>query len=227
MSRLFGEIVEPSTRALIDDDIEEYPDYLGFTPEWEGNATVPKQINSLIVLESNVIKDVVNNCVLAQEKSICKLENGGIEIFQLPNSNYIILYNERKGLNPGQIVEILEKWIVTSKTIYTVTTDSIYNYQSTNNYKEKPVSLVRVISNVDKKRNNLEQPNLVTGLGATILEYCIHESIKKCTLYIIYMDKSPLDSFSCTPIFNVFTEIGIPINNRNIKARESSNNLYM
>jgi hypothetical protein len=27
---VFGEIVEPSTRALIDDDYEEYPDYVKY-----------------------------------------------------------------------------------------------------------------------------------------------------------------------------------------------------
>ncbi|CAH1107983.1 unnamed protein product [Psylliodes chrysocephalus] len=225
----FGEIVEPSTRALIDEDLEEYPEYLNITPEWEGNFTVPNEINSLIFLESRIVKDLIYSCVLVQEKSLCKLMNGGLEIFALPNNQFIVLYSEGNGLNTGQIVESLKNWIYTAKEIYAITTDSVYNYQNPYNV-EKPISLIRVLTNSENTFNykKLEQPNLVTGLGACLLTYCIHQSLGKCTLFVIYIDKSHLDSYSSTAVLEVLKKLDIPIKNSNVKiSSTSNNNLYM
>lgn len=83
------------------------PLFFSITPEWEGNFTVPNEINSLIFLESRIVKDLIYSCVLVQEKSLCKLMNGGLEIFALPNNQFIVLYSEGNGLNTGQVGYLL------------------------------------------------------------------------------------------------------------------------
>ncbi|XP_056631220.1 uncharacterized protein LOC130441522 [Diorhabda sublineata] len=228
-SVLFGEIVEPSTRALIDEDLEEYPEYVEITPKWEGNYETPHEINSLIVIESRIVRDLLNDCILNNQKPICTLINGGIDIYSFKEKQYFVVYYEGKELNACQVVEAIEHWILKAKIIYTIKSDSIYNYQNPF-LLEKPAYIIKTISNIESNLSytKLEQPNLVTGLGAAVLSYCIHQQIPKCTLIIIYLHQSQLDSFNSWPILDVFKKMGLSIQHCTIKDRVvNMNNLYM
>lgn len=105
----------------------------------------------------------------------------------------------------------------------------MYSYQ---NYslREKPISLIKTLSNDDKSKtfgyDTLESPNLITGLGAGILSYCIHMNFK-CNLFIVYVDTSPVDSLNMGPLLNLIKKLDIPLQNTDIKLTQSSSNLYM
>ncbi|XP_050517009.1 uncharacterized protein LOC126891781 [Diabrotica virgifera virgifera] len=228
-SLMFGEIVEPSTRALIDEDIDEYPAPIEILPVWEGNFEVPNEIDCLFITESAAVKDLVDSCVIEKENSLCKLKNGGVEIFSIPERQYMVVFQEEKELNVGEITEILDKWIQQAKIIYAITSESIHNYQNSLLF-ERPPFLIRILSNTDNdiKYAKLEQPNLITGLGSAVLSYCIHHSIKKCTLFVIYIDKSQQLSFNSTPILDVFKNTKLPVRNYVVKDKLSNTgNLYM
>lgn len=98
-----------------------------------------------------------------------------------------------------------------AKEVYAITSCSIGTYQ---NYEinEKPLSLIRILTNSEAMfpYQQLEQPNLVTGLGANILSFCLHYKLK-CTLFIIYSDLLPSDSINTKPFLDIFNLIGFPI----------------
>nr|XP_023025780.1 uncharacterized protein LOC111513786 [Leptinotarsa decemlineata] len=229
-SLLFGEIVEPTTRALIDDDLEEYPEYIQ-PLEWEGNCETPNQIDTLVFVETEKVKKLLNSCVLLNLKSIGKLKSAGVEIYNIKENVYVITHFEQKDFNTGEIVEAFENWIKIAKHIYAVTSDSIYNYQNGDLY-EKPSALLRMLSNDPEEKihcGQLETPNLVTGLGANVLSYCIHTELK-CTLFIAYVDNSPLDSANIGVLLDLFTRLDIPVSKKVITERGedlSSSNLYI
>lgn len=92
------------------------------------------------------------------------------------------------------------------------------------------MSLIKILSNDDKSKtfgyDTLEPPNLVTGLGASVLSYCIHID-SKCNLFILYVDTSPLDSLNMGPLLNLVKKMDIPLKNTDVKLPPASNNLYI
>ncbi|XP_018579485.1 uncharacterized protein LOC108917406 [Anoplophora glabripennis] len=226
---VFGEIVEPSTRALIDEDLEEYPEYTESIPDWEGSTEPPGNIDTLIFIETGRVTGIFRNCVLGDQKANSKINNAGIEIFDITAHKYLVVFTEKKEFTCGEIVELLDRWIRAAKHIYTITSESIYSYQNVNLY-EKPVSLVKALSNDANSKgfgySLLEPPNLVTGLGASVLSYCVHIKLK-CNLFVMYVDTSPLDSLNMGPLLHLIKKLDIPLKNTDVRLSPSSSNLYM
>ncbi|KAG5882133.1 hypothetical protein JTB14_005962 [Gonioctena quinquepunctata] len=228
---VFGEIVEPTTRALIDDELEDYPEYIEKRPEWEGSCETPSDIDTLLFLETEKVKKLLFCCVLGDLKPIGRLKNAGVEIYNVKKNIYIITHFEHGELNTGQIVDAFGKWISTARKTYAITSESINIYQDIN-LTEKPSSLIRMLSsnqNETIKYNKLQAPNLVTGLGANVLSYCIHIGLK-CTLLIAYIDNAPLDSINIGILLELFRKLHIPVikNVFNEHIEDiSSSNLYI
>ncbi|KAJ8945864.1 hypothetical protein NQ318_002703 [Aromia moschata] len=225
---LFGEIVEPSTRALIEDDLEEYPEYTESVPEWEGSSETPRDINGLLFIETEKIGKLFYSCVLGENKPLSKIKNAGIEVFDIGNKQYVVIFSEKKDFTCGEVTELFDPWIRKAKRTFTITSDSIGNYQNSN-FTEKPVSLIRTVSNDPSKSfgyEKLESPNLVSGLGASVLSYCIHLDLK-CTLFVLYIDTSPLGSVNMEPLLKLVTKLDIPVKHTEMKISTSSSNLYM
>ncbi|CAH0553972.1 unnamed protein product [Brassicogethes aeneus] len=206
---LFGEIVEPSTRALIYDE-EEYPNYTKVEPVWDGDSTL-KNINTLLFIESNKITTLIKKFVIGDEKPIKKLNNGGLKVYNFAGDKYIVLVEEQTTYCNGEIIEILKDWISNAKSVYTVTSDSISSYQN-NDMHEKPEVVLRSLTNKSNTLGciNLEIPNLVTGLGASVLSYCKHFDLS-CELFVVYMDNSPLDSRNTGPVLEMVKKMGFSV----------------
>ncbi|KAJ8961644.1 hypothetical protein NQ314_005896 [Rhamnusium bicolor] len=225
---VFGEIIEPSTRALIDEDLEEYPEFIESIPKWEGNLEVPQEIETLIFIETEKVLKLFENCVLEEEKVFSEIINAGIKVYNVHKNKYIVVFSEKKELSCGEITELFDKWITTAQNIFTITSESICNYQNIS-LSEKPVSLIRFLSNNVSETfgyNKLESPNLVSGLGASVLSYCIYLGLP-CTLFIAYVDTSPLDSVNMGPVLNLLKRIKLTVKSTKMKITSSSSNLYM
>ncbi|CAH1118795.1 unnamed protein product [Phaedon cochleariae] len=229
-SCLFGEIVEPTTRALVNEDID-FPPYVEVPQEWEGNTEVPKEVDTLIFLETDNLNKIFSSCIIHDNKPVCKLKNGGIKIFNVGDDKYIVTFFEEKQFNTGQIVEALSDWIFIAENIYTITTDSICKYQNFD-LVDHPSSVIRIISNSSTRNTleyvQLEPPNLVTGLGSSVLTYCIHMKMRKCTLFIAYMDISPLDFLNSGAILSLLKKLKIKVRNSHIQDNNVlASNLYI
>ncbi|KAJ8920524.1 hypothetical protein NQ315_005393 [Exocentrus adspersus] len=226
---MFGEIVEPCTRALIDEDeFDEFTEHAVGVPDWEGNAEPPDDIDYLIFIETERVKAFVQNCVLKEPAPVSKINNAGIEICIVDENKYFVIFSGKKNFTCNEITQLLEKWIKTAKYVCAITSESIYNYQN-DNLQEKPTSLVKMLTSNNKNKaldyGILECPNLVTGLGASILTYCLLAGVK-CNLYVIYVDTAPLDSLNMKSLLMLFSDLGISLKNTNISLTPASN-LYM
>lgn len=74
--------------------------------------------------------------------------------------------------------------------------------------------------------DSLESPNLITGLGAAVLSYCVHVKLK-CNLFVVYVDTSPLDSLNMGPLLNLIKKLDVSLKNTHVQLSPSSSNLYM
>lgn len=118
---LFGEIVEPSTRALIDDDYAEYPDYSKYAPvmqcipifqikifsrpdtTWEGIINVKDIVNIdvLFFVEGAKVTKLCKR-LLPNLEFQCSLKSGGLEIYKLGSADYVMFF-EAKELSTGEV----------------------------------------------------------------------------------------------------------------------------
>jgi hypothetical protein len=106
---VFGEIVEPSTRALIDDDYEEYPDYVKPDLNWIGDVKVPSDLNTLIFVEGSKVLNLFRSLILASQKPYCNLESGSIQVYKLSNGKYIVTYIQ-KDITTGEVcIKLIKK----------------------------------------------------------------------------------------------------------------------
>ncbi|KAJ3665464.1 hypothetical protein Zmor_000958 [Zophobas morio] len=224
---VFGEIVEPSTRALIDDEFEEYPTYTKPQLIWEGNVGVPSNLNTLIFIEGNKLMKLFNALVLNSEMLYSSLNSENINIYNATNNTYIVSY-VKKDLTTGEIIEELSQWLRKAKNIYAVVSEPISAYQNLN-LSEKPETLIRKLSTDTADTFNcekLESPNLVSGLGAGVVSYCIHSGLKS-TLFVVYMDNSPLDSINTSPVVQLMKSLNLSVKAAASNLNPAASNLYL
>ncbi|CAH1981960.1 unnamed protein product [Acanthoscelides obtectus] len=214
-SLLFGEIVEPSTRALIEDEFDEFPEYTKPSLDYEGDFSVPAAIHSMIFIETKKIRTVFTTCMLEHLTPMCTIKNAEIEVYNFGKYKYMIVFGQPQEL----IVHYFHDWIIKAESIFGITSDSSGNYQ-TMDARSKPPSIIRKLSSNSTDFNipNLEPPNLITGLGANVLSYCIHLGLNNCCLFVVYFDSSPLDSLSVGPLIELSRKLELPLRKSNIQV---------
>lgn len=74
--------------------------------------------------------------------------------------------------------------------------------------------------------NRLESPNLVSGLGAGIMSFCVYKN-KACALFVAYICSAPLDSVTARPIIELLSKLNIYKGEYKIGVDTPSSNLYM
>lgn len=226
----FGEIVEPSTRALWDDEITDYPEN-EINYVWLGNSEVPKVVNNVFIGETNQILSVYESCIILSRKPLCELKDTGVKIYQIENNNYIITKASSTAII-GKITELIIPWLKAAKEIYTITSNLLTLYQSNNvaEMTSSPCIIRKLETSIIKKTGNyfnLDVPNLVTGLSASVLSYCKHENLP-CILYIAFFDEVTLDSLNTTELTNLLKHLGIKTVKEYVSiSKIADNNLYM
>lgn len=194
---------------------------------WSENATVPKQIDKLLIGDTALVVQILNACLLTPEKLMCTLKNINLQIYKTGHNNYVITCEDKKEIN-GLLVEELSQWINISKEIYVLTSTSLAFYQGANN----DIDNIYFLSTKKNEKllngyKKLNAPNLVTGFGTAIFSYCSH--IKKdCTLFNSYVSYVPIDTLSSKPFIDLlqFLHIGnlLPFK---INKSAATHNLYM
>ncbi|XP_049820518.1 uncharacterized protein LOC109599619 [Aethina tumida] len=222
---LFGEIVEPGTRALIFDD-DEFPEYKSIEPEWKGKIT--NEIETLLFVESEKILTLVKKFVIASKTPTLSLVNGGINFFEVSQNKYVVLCEDNKNYCSGELITILKDYILKAKFLYSMTSKAIVSYENPD-LTNRSDTLIKCLSTNEANTygyTKLESPNIITGLGANILSYSVHTNLQ-CSLFNAYMDNSPLDSRNSTPILNLIGKLGFTVLPCDLKMNAPAHNLYM
>ncbi|XP_030755704.1 uncharacterized protein LOC115882023 [Sitophilus oryzae] len=224
---VFGEIVEPTTRALIleDEDLENLPDYAGPVFQWEGKPEPPDNIETLVFIESQKVIHIVNTLLKGIEP-VALIKDEGVFIYKF-NDRYLVLFTgQLNKLVLGEIVEILAPWLKKAKTIHAITTELINNLKPAEKYRDV-VTVTKCLTNSSELPygSRLETPNLIQGLGATVLTYCLCQK-HQAYLWIVYTDHLPLDSMNSAELIKLLKFLGLDIK---VSFKESPvvSNLYM
>lgn len=125
------------------------------------------------------------------------------------------------------MTEKIIPWLNVAKSVFVVTSAPMIALQNCP-LKEEVPCMIRMLSTAEPRfYPKLETPNLVTGLSASILSYCIFKDLK-CTLYVSFLDNEKLDSVNVEPILELLHQLGVgPLKNFTSKFKLPSNNLYM
>ncbi|XP_050303431.1 uncharacterized protein LOC126741138 [Anthonomus grandis grandis] len=226
---LFGEIVEPSTRAFIlEEDLDALPEYKGPVFQWDGDSKAPETISKLIFADSPKVLQICQN-ITKSGKTIAEIKDEGILICK-SGDNYLVLY---KGVSKnaviGEIVDVLTPWIKAAKEVHCITTALTSSFQPSECIDTSTVTFTKCLTNLESVPFNfcdrLQAPNLVNGFGANVLSYCVHNALK-ASLWIIYSDNLPLDSLNGAELVRLFKSLGFFVN-ADFKVDSSSSNLYM
>ncbi|XP_045467443.1 uncharacterized protein LOC123675921 [Harmonia axyridis] len=225
---LFGEIVEPSTRALIDED--DYPEYVPPTIKWTGDEKTFSDAEILIFIETKRIQDIFKKFILQDLKPICSLNNN-VLIYK-KGKNFIISYTEsydnKDELTTGEIVVVLENHLMRAKEIYTITSSSLYSYQGDLN-RDEVECLFKSICTKNSKNfdcDRLSSPNFITGLGADISSYCVYKRMQ-CSSFILYHKNTDIDTMSSSPVLELTKKLTLSPSHHRSKMTVPLSNLYM
>ncbi|XP_066152143.1 proteasome assembly chaperone 1 [Euwallacea fornicatus] len=226
---LFGEIVEPNTRALLldDEELEEVPQYQSPSYEWQGSPNPPATIETLFIGESKKVLQALLFVTLNSQQ-VAVLINEGLSIYKM-DKNYLVTFERKsKDLVIGEIVELLSPWINSAKYIHCITSSPISAFQTLERTSNE-ITFSRCISTDVKVPYNfckkLEAPNLIQGLSASVLTYCICCKIS-ASLWVIYMDNMPLDSANGAEIVKLLGILGIKAA-VDFKSDDLNSNLYI
>lgn len=128
-----------------------------------------------------------------------------------------------------QVVEEISKFITKAKKLYCITSAPSSSYINTQK-QDLPECFIR---NLSFQQTNhylcevLQSPNLITGICAAVLSYCIQIE-RPCSLYVTYIDSAPLDSITLRPIVNLLKQLNIVKIQSDCYAKPvSASNLYM
>lgn len=128
-----------------------------------------------------------------------------------------------------QVVEEISKFITKAKHVYCITSAPSSSYINVQK-QDLPECFIRKLTFQQTNHygcNVLESPNLVTGICAAVLSYCIQIE-QPCSLYVAYIDSAPLDSITIRPIVSLLKQLNIVEIKSDCFAKPvPSNNLYM
>ncbi|ERL88674.1 hypothetical protein D910_06058 [Dendroctonus ponderosae] len=100
---MFGEIVEPSTRALIldADELDELPAYKNPIYEWQGDSQPQLDIDNLIFADSPTVLQICSY-ITKNIQPVAQILQEGLAIYKL-DRNYLVVFNGKsKDLVVGQ-----------------------------------------------------------------------------------------------------------------------------
>ncbi|KAJ1532180.1 hypothetical protein ONE63_000802 [Megalurothrips usitatus] len=250
---LFGEIVEPVSRALYIDESSDEEDSQDLSttkiPDIKWVDEAPTSIETLLVFHGHLATDFLLKVLEgSNSKSAAHLKekilyHGKRSLKELN----IFLYNIGHGIfgclcpavdiaNSNEVVEKLLPVLNITKRVVAIATIPAPFFKGNDPTLDLPPAFMRMLytSTFDTKdviAPLLETPNMVTGVPASILNWC--EVFKKpgC-LYVCYSDSDHLDSISGEPLVKIFSNVfeGLlesKILSFNSVGHESNSSLYM
>lgn len=195
--------------------------------EWEHELS-PDVIDNLYVVDTSTVIKLFEKCILTDLAPVNRSKRAGVRIYQLKQDT-VVLYEHKTEFVSGEIIQSLRPFIDKAKNVYGITSSPIALYQS-NDAPEDFTCFVRCLSTGGDYKYifpKLQIPNLITGITANLMSYCIHNN-RGCQLFIGYVEQAPLDSINSEPFLRLFGEIGLEIKSHyNMILQAPSNNLYM
>ncbi|KAB0791545.1 hypothetical protein PPYR_03345 [Photinus pyralis] len=218
---VFGEIVEPSTRALCTDEFSEN-EILELS--WNATPTIASAINKVFVIETAPLLSFFKMCILGDQEPICKLNETNVKVYELHDNDYIITCENSKA-TAGHITEKVAPWLKQASEVVVLTSGLVSLLE--NSDKRSSCIIKQLAYNTERVHPNLDVPNLVTGISASVFSYCVHTNTS-CSLFKIFFDELPLDSINTMPLLDLIETVGLNVlKTYKLEATASHSNLYI
>ncbi|KAK3925860.1 Proteasome assembly chaperone 1 [Frankliniella fusca] len=250
---LFGEIVEPVSRALYIDESSDEEDNLEDSGtnvtkvNWEDDT--PSSPATILVFYGQLAADFLQKVLHGlNPKSAAHLKEKllsrnkvpkelNLQIYKLSNGIYgCFCPNVDIGKSSSLVLEELVPIFKRCNQVIVVCSLPAPFFKGNDSTLDLPSAFMRALytSTFDQKdvvAPLLESPNLVTGVPASILSWCEVFDKPGC-LYVSYTDSPHLDSISAEPLVNVFSSVGGGVFKTNVLSFQSaipepSSNLYI
>ncbi|XP_055638939.1 uncharacterized protein LOC129776972 [Toxorhynchites rutilus septentrionalis] len=233
MSLNFGEIIEPSTRAFWDEYDENDEDRSPLEPlQWEwlnedGTEEKLDQVKLLLVLEGQGISDFVATAVLKGGLPICRLNHGAVNIYYDSQSGLLVCSSEEKDLNLFSLItDKLAMWLDIAEQVVAIAFHPKVMHKGTPITDAEEVCFIRRINGQMTRYQELEAPNVITGISAGVLCYRKFKQLE-ASVYACYMDSPILDSVSTKPVLELMKSLSIDCDNSYSLKNRISSNLYL
>nr|XP_033324168.1 proteasome assembly chaperone 1-like [Megalopta genalis] len=240
MVSFFGEVVFPVSRAFWDEEDENESNEIAinepeFSVRWLQEK--PAQIDTLIVVEGEMLIDFSRECLCQSTEEACLVEDKNKTkiciIYQVNNGIYLCDVSPRFDVKfSGKLVDKMSEIFLNTKSTISITSRHISHFKC----KDRPVvpAFLRMLvskngqSVCSLKEPLLEQPNIIFGVTAGVLSYAEFMDLPS-VLYILYTDNFVLDSVSAEPLIKLFTTMDCTINDVSFAGKGFFNkgNLYM
>ena len=116
-----------------------------------------------------------------------------------------------------------------SEHVYGITSAPVTKYQGAADLTDIACT-IRTLHNAHKPEINypiLPVPNMVTGITANLLSYCVHTN-RECQIFVGFFDAAPVDSINSRPFLELFKKMGVQSDKTFLLTMQApSNNLYM
>ncbi|XP_015510002.2 uncharacterized protein LOC107217142 [Neodiprion lecontei] len=213
MAQIFGEIVEPESRAFWDDD-ELDASQFQYQLRWSGDNVMPSSIKTFLIVEGSVVSDFTRMCSLGRgENEICIIEHGRFKasnIYKINNDLYTCLVSpDLDAKHSTEFIATLTDFLLNAEKIITLTCQHVSSYKS----DVAPIlpSFLQSLSTKSGKSplNDVErvkQPNIVHGIAAGVMSYAEIFELS-AVLYVLYVEEFLLDSETAMPLVKLFAAI--------------------
>ncbi|OAD56103.1 Proteasome assembly chaperone 1 [Eufriesea mexicana] len=240
MATFFGEVVFPVSRAFWDDEDESSTSGCAvnqpeFFVRWLEEK--PSKIETLIVIEGEMLIDFSRGCLCPDLKEVCFVEDDKqkkmFTIYEVSGEVYLCIVTSSFDVKlSGKLVEKIGDIILSAKNTICITCRHISQFKS-KNIPAVP-SFLRMLTtkngeNICKwKEPLLEQPNIIYGVTAGVLSYAQIMELPS-VLYVLYADSFVLDSLSAEPLLKLFAAMNYTLHDVTFSGKDFFNkgNLYM
>lgn len=220
MATYFGEIIEPDSRSFVTDGEECFleQNYVVETrPKNEDNNCEKEILHEYFVIASGkVLSDfssgylitpssrVIESYIIVptQEDSISKEKVVATLYLLSKNTLLCVCENLPHVYFAHKLFHKLKPWIQTTNHLVVLTSDSMSNFKPSGAMYPFLRSLKTNACSLSAQAQNLELPNTILGLPATIISWC-QANKKSALMYVMYAESSILDSFIAQPLLQL------------------------
>ncbi|XP_043258101.1 proteasome assembly chaperone 1 [Colletes gigas] len=240
MVSFFGEVVFPVSRAFWDDEDESTPNERTtnqpeFTVRWLKEK--PARINTLIVVEGEMLLDFTKECLCQSSEEACLVEDENKKkmciIYQVNDDVYLCIVSPRFNVKfSGKLVDKISDILLSANRTICITCRHVSQFKC-NDTPNVPSFLRMLVSKngesvCNLKETLLEQPNIVYGVTAGVLSYAEFMELPS-VLYVLYADHFVLDSLSAEPLLKLFIAMNCAMHDVTFTGKNFFNkgNLYI
>lgn len=222
MATYFGEIIEPDSRSFVTDGEECFleQNYVVETKN-EGNSEEKMLYEYFVLASGKILSDfcagylITPSSRVMERYSVVPTHKDNFSKEKVISTLYLLSKNTLLCVCENlphvyfahKLFDKFKPWIQTTNHLVVLTSDSMSNFKPTGAMYPFLRSLRTNACTLSVQVQNLELPNTILGLPATVISWC-QANKKSALMYVIYAESSILDSFTAQPLLQLIKSFG-------------------